>query len=354
MFDEKHYVPILKWKAGEYRSLRDLASDVRQGLTPLVEVPRIPWDHENDVPSRTLDAHTGPVPQALHDHWSTERPLFLDCSCVEDEGLLSNGVHPLTHLANEAENLAVQVIPVTGVEPEPSYLAAVQELGSRRGVCIRLLFEEVAFPNLGSAITSIRERLGLPPDACDLVIDFAAISSASLQATATAATAAMNAVPEPHLWRTLTLAGSGFPENLAAFGPDSAGTIPRSEWMIWRDLHGVARVPTFGDYAIAHPLLPDVDFRVMRMSANLRYCTDSHWLILKAREARRHGFDQFRTLCQIMVDRPEYCGPEYSWGDQFISDCATGSGGPGNAATWRQVGTTHHLTFVVRQIANLP
>lgn len=39
MFDYKHYVPIIRWKAGERVALRELYEDDRTGLTPLIEIP---------------------------------------------------------------------------------------------------------------------------------------------------------------------------------------------------------------------------------------------------------------------------------------------------------------------------
>ena len=39
MFDYKHYVPIVRWKAGERIALRELYDDDKTGLTALIEIP---------------------------------------------------------------------------------------------------------------------------------------------------------------------------------------------------------------------------------------------------------------------------------------------------------------------------
>ena len=39
MFDYKHYVPIVRWKAGERIALRELFDDDKADLTPLIEIP---------------------------------------------------------------------------------------------------------------------------------------------------------------------------------------------------------------------------------------------------------------------------------------------------------------------------
>ncbi len=89
----------------------------------------------------------------------------------------------------------------------------------------------------------------------------------------------------------------------------------------------------------------------MRPSASVRYTHDTYWLVPKGRNLREYGFDQFHGVCRALVQRVEYAGPQFSWGDQYIDDCAAERVGPGNLTTWRKVGTSHHLAFVVRQLA---
>jgi hypothetical protein len=113
-------------------------------------------------------------------------------------------------------------------------------------------------------------------------------------------------------------------------------------------------LPTFGDYAIAHPLLVEVDPRLMKMSAQLRYTTDTAWLVFKERNVRDYGFEQFKGICTALIARPEYKGAAFSWGDNAISECTLTSSGPGNATTWRRIGTNHHLTMVTDQISSVP
>ena len=109
----------------------------------------------------------------------------------------------------------------------------------------------------------------------------------------------------------------------------------------------------FADYAISHPYTKELDPRTMRMSASIRYTTSNNWLVLKGRNVRQYGFDQYFELAKELIERPEYADRDFSWGDKYIADCALGMTGPGNATTWRKVGTNHHITLVARQIAKL-
>jgi len=135
-------------------------------------------------------------------------------------------------------------------------------------------------------------------------------------------------------------------------------TLPRREWELWKTLQRrpnnlPRRDLIFGDYAITHPIPKELDPRTMRMSANIRYTTTDTWLVVKGRNVRQYGFDQYFELCKELVQRQEYAGRDFSWGDGYIEDCANGIAGPGNATTWRKVGTNHHVTLVTREIANL-
>jgi hypothetical protein len=42
----------------------------------------------------------------------------------------------------------------------------------------------------------------------------------------------------------------------------------------------------------------------MRMSANIRYTARENWLVVKGRNVRQYGFDQYFDLCGTLVDDP--------------------------------------------------
>jgi hypothetical protein len=129
--------------------------------------------------------------------------------------------------------------------------------------------------------------------------------------------------------------------------------------MLWDTLlanrERLSRMPTFADYGIGHPdpVEEAFDPRRMSISGQLRYTADAYWLMVKGRSTKTAGYDQMRALCQRLMERPEYSGPDFSWGDKYVRDCAAGAVGPGNPTVWRKIGTTHHLMFVANQLATL-
>jgi hypothetical protein len=124
-----------------------------------------------------------------------------------------------------------------------------------------------------------------------------------------------------------------------------------------------ARTPTYADYAINHAVYEDIDPRAMIANGNIRYTIDSDWLYIKGtivRDMKRMGviikkspgFSQFVGLAQTLVAHPSYSGTAFSAGDQQVDDVANSRTTTGNLMTWRRIGTNHHVTFVVRQLAS--
>ena len=133
--------------------------------------------------------------------------------------------------------------------------------------------------------------------------------------------------------------------------------LPRAEWLIWKALHArrdrLNRLPTFGDYAISHPVPREVDPRIIQRSAQIRYSTDDEFLVVKGRSIRLHGNEQHYDLAAQLVGRPEFHGDGFSWGDSYIAARARREPGTGNGMTWRKAGTSQHLAFATSQIASL-
>lgn len=362
MSGPRHYVPILKGKPAEFGALQNLDSDIREGLTPLVDLMPIPWDYDNDGPQKTLDEHIKDVGSKVATCWGTDRLAFVDVSLLADSGPTSEGSHPLTEVFKQGRAAGAKLVPVTGLSRDGSYQEAVKAAAVEdgRGICIRLTIED--FKSAEETKRSLDDLMGIvgtSPSQTDMVVDLGDIQPGQVNTSMLAALTVLKNLPFLSAWRSLTLAGTSFPKNLSGVKAGMS-TIPRHEWALWQKVllqSGVLpRVPSFGDYGVSSQEFVEMDPRIMDPSANIRYTIDSQWLIPKGGSLRKsvEGFAQYRDLSRELVRRPEFCGAAFSWGDRFISECAAGKAGTGNATTWRQVGTSHHLTFVVRQIASLP
>ena len=63
------YVPILKWRQGEYLALGQLHPNVKDKVIPLIEIPPIEWDFEQKKEAKTIDEHLKPFANRLVKKW---------------------------------------------------------------------------------------------------------------------------------------------------------------------------------------------------------------------------------------------------------------------------------------------
>jgi hypothetical protein len=357
MLGSNNYVPILKGRDGEYGALRTLTSMVKKAVTPLIEIPPIAWDFTEGEPAKTLDQHLRKVGAKFERSWGHERALRVDLLWVAEERMADGG-HPVEFVFRDAREKHLLLVPVVGMLRDDDYMVAcsgaVQR--DRRGACLRLQREDfVEFQDLESELSKLLRRLPAQPADIDLILDLRELNEAD-SADPAPTLDLIDRVPEINKWRSFTVAGTSFPANLTGLPPSEASHVPRGEWLLRRSLHSrrasLKRVPNFGDYGISNPEPSEVDPRIMRPSASVRYTTDESWIVLKGKNLRDHGYSQFHELCRKLTARSEYCGIEFSWGDEYISECANEREGTGNLTTWRKVGTSHDLAFVVRQLAN--
>lgn len=359
-FDYKHYVPMLRARMGELSAIAELGAPSRAVMTPLFDIPGVAWDYEKEAPSKTIDEHLPGFARKIQKAWG-DSMCYIDLLEVDEE-LMSSGEHPMTFLFQEASEAGMSAVPVVGLQRSARYLNSVRDVVRRnqRGVCVRVDNNDLENPGaLSNGLNELLAFIGLDRQQCDLIFDLKYVMPETRGPLVFAMNTILSLLPGIEAWRTLTLAGSSFPDSMMNVPANTPYQVPRVEWEIWTSIArrgGVPRIPTYGDYAITNPSPTGegVDPRIMRMSANLRYTLESSWLLLKGRNVREHGYDQFRDLCRILVESDGlFKGRDFSWGDNYIYDAAMNAGGPGNATTWRKVGTSHHLALVKYQLANL-
>jgi len=347
------YMPILKGRRAELATLRELGQ--RRGLAPLLEVPRIPWDFDTERPSRSISEHVSKFSRDLARTLPLCRQVALDASLVgEDES--DESTYALDELLQHSVQLDRPLLPTTGVERPESYqrIVASHARHHRTGCVIRLDREDLFdVATLKAQLSDLISRLGGDASMLDVVIDLKTVDEAHEAEDLHWIAEVAPQIPFLGDWRSLWFAGGAFPEFLDQMKPRTETFLPRIEWTLW---HALAqsmythRVPRFADYAIAHPISPEVPVKIMNMSVSLRYTIGDHWLVIKGRGLRPYGAAQFHGICRKMVNKEEYSGPSFSWGDAYIEACAAEEAGPGNATKWRQAGNSHHIALVLEQV----
>jgi Beta protein len=348
------YVPLLKGKEGEFAALETLRDDVRDSITPLIEVPDVPYDHANERAAKSLDQHVAGIADRLRRCWNGRR-FYLDLPWFENDQL-ADGRPALARVLADCIAVQQNAVPVISTESSGAYLtaAAAHAVQHRTGTCIRLAVDD--FDDESDPVGEVERLLiatRLTRAEVDLLVDLGELGSEPAR-NALVARSVFQMLGQVEGWRSLILAAASFPSDLSEVSRSTVTTLPRREWNLWRSMQRRPPRPDliFGDYAIAHPTPKELDPRTMRMSASIRYTTDDQWLVVKGQNVRQYGFDQYFDLCASLVQRPEYRGEAFSWGDGYIAGVARREQGPGNATTWRKVGTNHHLTLVARALAN--
>lgn len=347
-----HYMPVLRWKRGEFDALRSLFQPDRAAMIPMVEM----LDDTVDFDTPTLPGAQPDVEVAvtrLARVWGTT-PIFIDTQALDVQTPPSP--HPVLQVFAAARSSQVAAVPVATLEGSVAFTTALAQTirTDGRGCAIRVSPADITEPTFQQELMSLLGTLGVREGNVDLVLDWGAIPPDSAAPTSLAVAGVVTTViPTPTAWRSIVFVASSFPDTLAAAGVGQS-TILRAEWATYRRLlsSSLPRAIAFGDYAIAYPIYTSVPFVG---SAAIRYTIDDDWLIVRGRSLKGPvygGYGQYPVLCRTLSGTPHYRGAGFSWGDQYIDDCATGRVGTGGQTTWRAVGTNHHITFVNRQLAS--
>ena len=353
-FSRTHYVPILRWKRAEQVALAKLTADTSNHITPLIELVA---DNFKNPKKRELSSEevTSKISHQLFQFWG-ERPFFIDLHNLS-QGLLTEGPsHSLVQLSNYASITQVSLIPVTGISRDPSYQSAVLTAIERHnhGVCLRLSQEDINDRNLAQALDNFLSFFTIAAEEVDLLVDFQVIG----QSAPTLATLCER-IPNIHKWRNFIVASGAFPEDLRQYERNQQHTIKRLDWISWREQvaskSSSIRFPTYSDYTIQYPryLYRTGPFKY---SASIRYTADDYWVIMRGENVFNEegpGTAQWPANAQLLCERPEYCGDNFSYGDKYIKEMISQYDKPGSATTWLRAGINHHMTFVVRQLATL-
>lgn len=330
-------------------------------LTPLIEIPEIGWDFEEGREKKTIDEHLFRFAlKKIYKKWGRSS-CFVDLSLIDPAERMVNRVHPVRFIFDELRTMKCSGIPVTDLNRDEPYQEEVKNVltKDKSGACLRIKIEQAAKNTHKAAIDALLSKLGIEPVDCDLILDLGAPNFEPLNGFSKAIQAVVDRIPYLEKWRTFSAIGTSFPETMVSI-KKGGEIIPRYEWQLYKRLisnfrKANLRLPTFGDYAIAHPKILNLDMRIVKPSATIRYTIDDSWYIIKGNNVRdeKYGkFKQYRGLSKQLVDSRYYCGSDFSWGDEYIGKCADGTGKTGHLPMWRQVGTNHHIEKVTQDIAS--
>lgn len=335
MSGHKHYVPILKTKAGERWAIDHTRADRKDSLTPLFEIHR--HRTNNDV------EHAGEMCDSLASIWGTARPLFLDTCWLHPA---SGDPVVIEATLAHAREIGLRAIPVVRLGYDDASLDTIADAvaADGRGWMLRIVPTEV---NAHDRIGEVVAHLGVAHNSVDLLLDYKTI--------AMHLPAHVAALPNVMAWRTFSAASAAFPRSLTHLQHGMWHQIDRTDWQSWQ--MGIAsgdlqRVPAYADYTIRDPG-PTADFG--DPSVNLRYTKEAYWLARVERKFKEGYAGDMHTICASLIARPEFNGAQFSAGDAEIADAANPAlDRPGAPQQWLQWGMNHHIAVTVQQVSALP
>ncbi|NTW29831.1 MAG: hypothetical protein HGA33_00960 [Candidatus Moranbacteria bacterium] len=361
MFESKHYVPILKWKAAEQLALKNLSEESKIHITPVIQLvmPRpkkkLKENGETKSPTELLEESITTFRTKLTEialdiqaTWGSS-PAFIDVSLI-DSSLRQATLETILESAHDIDSF---LIPMVSPHYAPEMLNSACQIAKKFEFGIALRLSPYDFQDKSTINKNLNEFLrinGLKEGVVDLFIDFSITAENSLHLNDIT-----RKIPNLSHWRTLTFASGSFPVDLTKCKIDEENLIPRSDWKNWLsqlETQEIVRMPSFSDYTIQHPVYKE-QLQFFSPSASIKYTLNNEWLIMRGQKGKNF---QYLLNAQVLVTDPRFFGERFSFGDNYIVEKSKENplkGKPGNATNWLVAGINHHLECTAAQIASL-
>lgn len=271
-FRSNHYVPVLRLKSGELWALRYVASDVRESVTPILEVLPKNFQSTSNNQGGDINATVKTLTKKLWRVWG-DRPFFLDTAHLRDSDF---GPQVVERFAESTISENLLMIPVISLHSLPAEISALRKSVEvlHRGCCFRLNRGDLDNANTGSAIANLLARLEVKSKDVDLVVDL------SVSTGYPPFSYIRQKTPELHEWRSFTVLSGAFPKDLQGRKP-GVHRISRLEWRHWTsELGGNDRMPSFGDYTVQYAYYVEPPDQP-NPSASIRYTSDAEWIVMR-------------------------------------------------------------------------
>lgn len=330
------YVPLLRWKGAEISAVRDLTSAQRDRLKPLFEL--VPKSFAKLPVERVVALKA----RELATNWGWDRPCFID------PHLLGPSVAAAVYALLDKEEYLTATL-VTGLQPKlhPHLLRELKAV-KKRGLALRVSVHEFRQAGWRKALADLLDDLRLQPADIDLIIDFGLLTSVpdGFEQVVAAVTALGT-------WRMVVLLAGSFPPDLSKLRKNDEHILPRLEWQGYVGFVQHGGQAAFGDYTIQHAVFEEREGAGMNFSASIRYTHYDRWLILRGESIQTAGPEQWPAHAQLLCEKGEFRGKDFSAGDAYIATMAAQQQDNGNSKDWLSAGINHHLAVTLDQLNHL-
>lgn len=353
------YMTALRMKKGELEGLSWLRNDVADCVIPMLIVPPVKERSSSSQESLFDEGKSIPdVGGVLSKYW-VHRPAFVDPRVLFKEYGKENAVQWLPGLFSRARHLGVLATPVAS-------LVTLETAGTTGFKAAISFSDELMFglsiqsgdmtdPSLGTRIQTALADLGLKPSQCAVIADFTDADLSEPSLVSPIIRGSLEQLQGLGPWQFIVFLGTHYPEKNPA-KPGQTFIQPRNEWHAWIEAvkfdPSTAQQMVFGDFAADSSKL---DFKEGRAQPirHSRYATPSNWLVVRG-ENEGSDYEVMKNVFERIVKSGAFSGSTFSNADAYIFNVAcNNTSKAGNATTWRQLNTTHHITRVVADIAEV-
>lgn len=365
--NSKNYVPILKWKRAERSVLSELDVIQKNGMMPLLEfvMPKPkskPKDNKTDeeIYAEVIDLFKTKrmveIPQEILDSWGKD-PIFVDFTLLYP---LEVKVEAIEKIIEESVNLGLKLVPVINFSDNQSFKATVLESQQVYGheVCLRISVVDLSDINeLNVRLERYLKAANVTEDKVHLLID---IKDDFLNYSTYFASA--QKIKNIDKWKNFIFASGAFPIDMSECKFSEDNYIPRKDWLKWSSSitgeNVLARVPTYADYGIRHPIYNET-YQFLEATSSIKYTLENNWLIIKGKKRR---YDYFLAGAKLLVSTKLFYKKEFSKGDAYIAEKAIHHDiyqknpkvkGTGTTELWLKAGLSHHFALVFDQLSKL-
>ncbi len=359
MIDHTHYIPILRRRDAEVVALTNLLKEDLANVTPLFELCEHILKPEARKKLLSVDPYDYfyEVIKELAGSCGT-KPYFIDFGYVEGLFAPKVGKHIIDIYF---ELIEIQYargsfpVPVTGLSRSALHQNSINGVIKRlrTGLCLRVTQREIREATFSLRLSMLLNQFNLEPNDIDLLVDLREYRESNPTYEEIC-----DRIPMLNQWKSFIVASGAFPADLSDLAKNDEHELPRNDWQRWNEAirsgEPLKRIPTFADYTIQFPKPPEPLNYNPRTSASIRYTAQDHWVVMRGEWLNNPNgakYDQYWGLANSLLDRPEYSGDDFSFGDQYIAKIGRQTKQTGSIVTWLQAGLNRHMTLTVRQIS---
>jgi hypothetical protein len=334
------YTPILQIKEGELKALGNLLPVDKPKMIPLIQL--LP-----DLATTRKGNYVAERMKPLGEGWS-----FLDNRLYVDPVFVGDDYPEVMRLFfNEIKQNHINIIPV--VRPDSSDL--IKNFAKDYllyGICIRISSNNVSADIINNTLANYQSLFSLNDNEIDLLIDFGVVTSDNETHFYNSFENVYSKIHKVKSIRKLIISAGSFPGELGKLAKDSITKIPRTEWSLWGRIKKFTENATnlvYSDYGNVHPIY-NPDNAKHRGTCSIKYTDTDGFIIFKGEQASKSPIStgQYREKSKVLVTMSCYSGNMFSWGDQYILDCAEGKENHGGSTTWVKITQNHHFVKMLR------